>query len=127
MLGDNKDINVTAIPGANMMIVTGFQDTVDKIIAIADKANNVSGEIQANIPLNYAVAKPLAAELKDLIATSNQGNRIKISADTRTNSLLVQAIPEDLARMKALIEKLDIPEQVDGTHSFYWLLVLSIL
>lgn len=111
MLGDNKDASVTAIPGASMLIVTGFQDTVEKIIAVADLANDATGEVQASIPLKYAVAKPLATELKELIMNSNQGNRIKVTADTRTNMLLVRAVPEDLSRMKALIAKLDIPEQ----------------
>ncbi len=63
------------------------------------------------IQVNYAKAKDLA----DLLKTTGEGEmsllsaRGQVSVDPRTNSLLVQDIPDKLSEVRSLITRLDVP------------------
>jgi type IV pilus assembly protein PilQ len=63
------------------------------------------------IQINYAKAKDLA----ELLKTTGDGemsllsSRGQVSVDPRTNSLLVQDIPEKLSEIRSLMTRLDVP------------------
>jgi type II secretory pathway component GspD/PulD (secretin) len=63
------------------------------------------------IPLEYAYARDLARTLDGLLQAASgagAGQKMKVMADERTNSLLVMAPPSDMARLKDLIALLDV-------------------
>jgi type IV pilus assembly protein PilQ len=62
------------------------------------------------VKINYAEAAKLKESLEKLLITDKDGKpRGSIMVDTHTNSLIIKATGEDLARMAALIETLDRP------------------
>lgn len=68
------------------------------------------------IPLQFASADAVASQLTDLVDARAAGlDREPIAAfiaDLRTNSLLVRARPENMAKVRALVAQLDqrVPE-----------------
>lgn len=66
-------------------------------------------------PLEYAIASQVVTTLEGFYpndATLRPGlsTRIRVSADTRTNSVIVQAQPRDMEEIKALIKRIDRDE-----------------
>ncbi|ENE4240325.1 type II secretion system protein GspD [Salmonella enterica] len=109
-LGDTHDVVISAVTTSNMLIITGFRDMVNKVVRLALSADAIDDTQTVTVPLEFASAKPLASEIKELIHSSNQKNSIDITADIRSNSLVIQATSNDLAKMKSLITQLDTPE-----------------
>ena len=68
------------------------------------------------IPLQFASADAVASQLTELVDAKAAGlDREPIAAfiaDQRTNSLLVRALPENMATVRALVAQLDqrVPE-----------------
>lgn len=60
--------------------------------------------------LNYAKVAEVAALIKDQ-STSLLSNRGNVSADQRTNTLIIQDTPSSLMNIEKLVEKLDVPVQ----------------
>jgi len=62
------------------------------------------------ININFANAKELKENLKEFLTKDKEGKpRGSVMVDEHTNSLIIQAIRDDIAKMISLIEKLDIP------------------
>lgn len=60
-------------------------------------------------PVSYAKAKTLQPLIAALLADSMSiDKRVRVEADERTNSLVVEAIPVDLAKIKTMVERLDL-------------------
>ncbi|MBI3812394.1 MAG: type IV pilus secretin PilQ [Nitrospirae bacterium] len=79
-----------------------FQDgTILRVIKspFAEGENNMTTEI---IPVNFATAKESADTVRTLL--SKQGS---VAIDTRTNSLIVRDIPDNVARIVSIVKSLD--------------------
>lgn len=74
-----------------------------------DKSKKNTGNTQV-IYLNYAKAKGLVAILKDLTKKANaqSKNKLSITADENTNSIIIQAPTSLMQEIKSTIKKLDI-------------------
>ena len=47
--------------------------------------------------------------IDDMLASAKAiDNRTKVRADSRTNALIVEAIPSELSKIKALVERVDL-------------------
>ncbi|EMY7928787.1 secretin N-terminal domain-containing protein [Klebsiella aerogenes] len=115
-LSGEHDVRVTAVGSTNLLIITGYADSVDKIQMLAKRADNEQSLRQISIPLDYAVAKPLAAELQQITRSGGQNSaHVDVTADTRTNSIIVSGKDDDLTKMKALIQNLDVPADSDDS------------
>jgi type II secretory pathway component GspD/PulD (secretin) len=57
------------------------------------------------IPLQHSSADELAATLRSLFSRNPD---IRVMSDSRTNSLLIAADPQDIERIEALVERIDI-------------------
>ena len=100
---------------SNAVIVTGRKQNVDRLGAVInniDKPNNQGFELVA---LRHSVATQLANTLRGLMASGKSADggaipqRVYISVDQRTNSILVAGDKADRERMRQVIAKLDIP------------------
>ncbi len=66
-------------------------------------------------PLEFAIASQVVSTIEDFYptdATQRPGlsARIRISADTRTNSVIIQATPRDMEEVRSVIKKIDRDE-----------------
>jgi len=62
------------------------------------------------VNINFADAKELKENLKEFLTKDKEGKpRGSVMLDEHTNSLIIQAIRDDIAKMISLIEKLDRP------------------
>jgi len=62
------------------------------------------------VNINFADAKELKENLKEFLTKDKEGKpRGSVMIDEHTNSLIIQAIRDDIAKMISLIEKLDRP------------------
>ncbi len=100
---------------SNAVIVTGRKQNVDRLGAVIksiDKPNNQGFELVA---LRHSVANQLATTLRGLMSSGKSADggaipqRVYISVDVRTNSILVAGDKGDRERMRQVIAKLDIP------------------
>lgn len=58
--------------------------------------------------LSYSKASEIRAMVTGMLTASSKDDpRIRIDVDSRTNALIVEAVPTDLAKIRALVERLD--------------------
>ncbi|MDD2774423.1 MAG: type II secretion system secretin GspD [Gallionella sp.] len=126
LIGPNNSI--VAYPNTNTLVMTDYADNIrrlNKIIDAIDQPNN--GEF-ITLKLTYASAVDLAQMLNKLFAESatpgvaaEAGRRVQITADARTNSLLVRSDnPALMARARTLVIGLDVPTSSAGNiHVVY--------
>jgi general secretion pathway protein D len=127
--------NIIAYPPTNMLIMTETAATIERLVRIVEQLDQPesAGELTI-IKLKHAQAEEVVEICEEVlleqasnktkqskvVSTSTASNS-KIMAYSRTNSLIVLADKEDLARIKALLEVLDTEaggEQA-GIHVYY--------
>jgi general secretion pathway protein D len=126
----SKESSLVTYPYTNDIILTDVASNIKKILTIIQELD-VEGfqEEISVVPLEYADAKTLAAELKSIFeeatrtptppvrrprtgpaAAAAPGKRImRIISDERTNSIVLVANADDTAAMEKVIHDLDIP------------------
>ncbi len=110
----NQASNTIALKGKAQNIARLME-----VIASVDKPNNEDFEL---VPLEYAVASQVASTLQGLVggnaAAAAAGGMMsaggKISADERTNSVLISGDRQTRERMKSAIAKLDVKRAIEG-------------
>lgn len=137
------------VQSANALIVMGFAPTVYAIKQLVDAMDRpvVGATLEFDIiELENAVAEEMQPMLQDLIADSAGGGggqqaalrraqqqgqppqlpgqeapEPKIIADLRTNSLVVYAIPPDMAQIRKLVKRLDreVSEIESNVHVYF--------
>jgi len=140
----SKDSSLVSYPYTNDIILTDVASNISKILTIVQELD-VEGfqEEISVVPLEYADAKTLAAELKSIFeekitpATTPRVRRaparpstvpaagkriIKIIPDERTNSIVLVANADDTANIKKVIGDLDVAAPVGkGKINVYYL------
>lgn len=110
---------VAAVPQGNLILITGDNSDVARAVAVLkriDQANN--GAINV-IRLQNASAKDIATTVSTLIGAENPN--VKVIADERTNSILLQAPARDRVRFQTLIAHLDTPIETGGDTEVMYL------
>ena len=135
----SKDGLLTSFPASNTMIVIDSRANIDRLLKIlAELDQEGTGSTLRIFPLRHASATEVAKMLDTLYQQSataptpgtrgrvrpgkaRGGNAPKFLPDTRTNSLLVLAVPDVLNDVEELIAKLDIPtpENTGKINVFY--------
>jgi general secretion pathway protein D len=123
----SKSSVVLGYPPTNTLIVTDVQSNITRLIKILD-AIDVEGMGQeiSIIPLRFADATRLVKILESVFrapAGKKQGPEptLKIVADERTNTIVVQASEIETFRIKSLIGMLDkeVPRGKEKIHVYY--------
>ncbi|GAB4371434.1 MAG: type II secretion system secretin GspD [Deltaproteobacteria bacterium] len=135
----SKDGLLTSFPASNTLIVIDSRANIDRLMKIlAELDQEGTGSTLRIFPLKHASAAEVAKTLDSLYQQSGapqvqgvrgrvrpgkaRGNAPKFLPDTRTNSLLVLAVPDVLADVEDLIAKLDIPTPENtGKINVYYL------
>ncbi|MBI2603409.1 MAG: hypothetical protein HYW48_10175 [Deltaproteobacteria bacterium] len=60
------------------------------------------------VRLSYAKAKDMVTIIRTMLPSAEFDKRVKVEADDRTNSIIVEAIPQELSKVRALIERVDL-------------------
>ncbi|MCG3198724.1 MAG: hypothetical protein GHCLOJNM_03228 [bacterium] len=104
-------------PSTQSIIVIGRREDVDDIKRIAedlDKLQWGEGIEPEFIPLKNATASTVASSISRILpSVAKGGASVQVVPDDRINQVIVVTKPDDLARIKGLIEKLDMPDAVD--------------
>jgi len=132
-----KTSHVEAFASANTILITDVASNIDRILKIIQVIDTPGFQQQlAIIPLQYATADKLAGQISSIFGggakvaprparrgrtatTARTGlaeTVVKVFADERTNSLIVFATKNDLAKVKHLVEQLDIAPPVDNSR-----------
>lgn len=125
LVGANNAIN--ADPSSNSLVIADYAENVahiEEIIAGLDQPNLNAPQI---IPLRYVSASEIAGLINRVFASAapgamnNELQKIDVTVDTRTNSLIVTTNnAARLARVQSLVSKLDVPTPVAGNvHVIY--------
>ena len=111
-----KEALLIPYPETNTLIFTDVGSNVDRILRIIESLDIPGGEELEIFSLSYAEAESLARELNELMAGGTVGKNkkqpillssFKVISDERTNSLIVRADPEEMAKIRRLVERLD--------------------
>ncbi|WP_175723695.1 type II secretion system secretin GspD [Burkholderia ambifaria] len=111
---------VTAYPANNTIVVTDYADNVRRIAQIIAGVDSAAGAQVQVIPLRNANAIDLAAQLQKMLDPGAIGNsdatlKVSVTADPRTNSLMLRASSASrLAAAKRIVQQLDAPSGVPG-------------
>ncbi|MFP3274710.1 MAG: secretin N-terminal domain-containing protein, partial [Paraburkholderia sp.] len=111
---------VAAYPANNTIVVTDYADNVRRIAQIIAGIDTAAGTQVQVVPLKNANALDIAPQLSKMldpgaIGATDATLKVSITADPRTNSLLIRASNGSrLAAAKELAKELDAPSSVPG-------------
>ncbi len=123
LISPNNTINANV--GNNTLVVTDYADNlvrIGKIVAALDGPNNADIDV---IPVKYAIASDIATMINRMLepgaGSAPDAGKIVLTADPRTNAILVKAPSEARANLaKSLVAKLDQPTTLPGNvHVVY--------
>ncbi|EQD62606.1 general secretion pathway protein D [mine drainage metagenome] len=116
---------LSAYPPGNVLIVTDRADNVERVVRLVQQLDNPSnGEISI-VQLKHASAEQVARTLEALQGTGSGDTSglppARVVADARTNSILIAGDPAAQARMRALIQQLDVSLPAAGNSQVIFL------
>lgn len=95
---------VTANPEGNIIVITDFPENIRKAREIV-AAMDTDGSVTEIIQLRQLSAIDAEEALKEL---AGQKPRVKVVAIPGSNSLLVEGPPQDVARLRPVVESMDV-------------------
>ena len=123
---------------ANALIITDYADNVRRLLRIIERIDLPAASEVTVVPLQNASAIDVAEMVVRLSGSgvtspagvpgvpqtqiAAGGDRFTVAPDTRTNSLLLRSDnPGRIARLRSLIEKLDVPARAIGSTRVIYL------
>ena len=120
---------VVAYPNNNALVVTDYASNLKRIEEIVATLDQPQSGATIVIPVRYASVMDVAQTINKLMLDGSvvangavdASQRFMLMADARTNSLLLRTeSPERIARVKELVEKLDVQTSSPGNiHVVY--------
>ncbi len=105
-----KSVSVVAVSKPNAVLVLAPPALLDGVLQLIDELDQpVDPATEVEIfRLKHAIAAQVVTSLESFYETRvGLGTKISIVADARTNSIIVQAKPNELSEVAALIKKID--------------------
>lgn len=110
---------VSANKTSNLLILSGQPADVERAVQVIQRIDQPTSNRFEVIRLRNASASTVVRTLETLLGHSD-GQKMKIVADERTNSVLLQAPQPDKLRLKTLVTHLDTPiENAGNTEVIY--------
>ncbi|HAC89844.1 MAG TPA: hypothetical protein DCF63_04305 [Planctomycetaceae bacterium] len=112
-------VSVTALVQPNALLIIGRKEIVESVKTLIEKLDqplNPNDQMKV-IRLKHAPAVDMETRIRDFFVQrpgSDQenrkamGTRVRISSDYRTNALIVQAAPRELAEVEKMVAELDV-------------------
>jgi len=119
--GLNSKAKIITHTGSNTLVISERKNEVERLNAIVRAMDRKSDASLEMIPVRYANARDLAQTIEALTDTGNAGPKIKVVADERSNSILVNADAAQKAKVRALVAQLDQPLARDSQSQVLYL------
>ena len=133
-----RRVSVTAVPGANSLLINGPTNAVQDVMKIVhelDQEGGGAGEIEIRVyKLENGAAKEVSVLLEQLLRSvtrnlpgagpngSGRSREATVSVDDRSNSLIVSGTPDHFKVVEKILPTLDkAPERSDRDVQFVWL------
>lgn len=113
LAGRQGRVTILPLGKPNALLLIGWGEAVRKAKELITKLDQpIDPKTQQRVfPLRHAAANTVVTAISQFFATpTGLQPRVHVSADPRTNSLLVQASPRDMAEVELLLERLDSPD-----------------
>ncbi|HZZ71410.1 MAG TPA: secretin N-terminal domain-containing protein [Pirellulales bacterium] len=113
LVNRNGQVSITPLDKPNALLLVGRKESVKATIELIEKLDQpVPPASQFQVfQLKHTSAGAAQQTLQEFYANRpGLGTRALVSADTRSNSLIVQASPRDLAEVDALLKKIDVAQ-----------------
>lgn len=100
---------------SNTILISDRAANIERLIKVIKRMDRADDEELEVVPLRYASAKNLAATIQKLQQSSIKGapTKNKISADERTNSLLLSGDKSSRQQVRKIIAKLDTAQPLE--------------
>ncbi|WP_110666918.1 type II secretion system secretin GspD [Salinicola halophilus] len=98
---------VTAYPNSNLLVVTDWQDNLDRLTQLAARLDSRRDTAAEVIPVNYAAADELAETLDGVM--QENGSATRIVASPSGQGLVAYGPARERARLRRLVTSLDTP------------------
>lgn len=106
-------VNVVPVVTPNAVLILAPGNTMEAILQLADELDqpiDPAHEVEV-YRLKHAVATNVVTILEGFYEDPmGLGTKLKVAADTRTNSIIIQARPRDLSEIVSVIRKIDADE-----------------
>ncbi len=132
---------IISYPDAGILIVSDYRDNIHRVAEIIQKLDQARAKVEFDvIPLRFAYAKELTGEITKLLEMPAERRRlyrlafargrtkeklewqnVRLVPDERINAILVMASRREMAEIRAMIGKLDVPPEKDKEriHVYY--------
>lgn len=115
--------HLAAYPASNVLIISDSAANIMRLVEIIHRIDlSASDEIEV-IPLEHASASELVRIVNQLdkADVKSSGNKLKMVADDRTNSILLSGDKTARLRIRALLSHLDTPLDIGGNTQVIYL------
>ncbi|EMI53250.1 general secretion pathway protein D [Rhodopirellula sallentina SM41] len=113
------DVSITSLDAPNALLLIGRAEAIKAVLDLVDKIDQPIPDTDRLrvFRLKHASANDAEATIREFFTSipgedsdprPGLGNRVRITADFRTNSLVVAASPRDMSEVTRLIEQLDV-------------------
>ncbi len=112
LTGRQGRVSVTPLVKPNALLLIGWGEAIKAVTELIEKLDQpVSPDTQFRVfRLEHAAAGLVRTTIEDFYKTrTGLGAKVAVTADPRSNSLIVQASPRDLAEIELLVQRLDTP------------------
>lgn len=112
--------HIAGITSPNILIISDHAENIARLTQIVEKIDIADDQVVEVVELKDAWVEDMIALLEELapdqIGKGAKGpNRVSIVASERTNSLVVRGENQTVARVRELIDRLDIPANRSGS------------
>jgi len=100
---------------SNTILISDRAANIERLIKVIKRMDRADDEELEVVPLRYASATDLAATIQKLQQSNVKGasTNDKVSADERTNSLLLSGDKSSRQQVRKIIAKLDTPQPIE--------------
>lgn len=122
----SRNVQIQHHAESNSVVMSGRASDLERLAAIIKRMDRSNEKHIEVIPLKYADAKKVVQTIQGLDKTSGGPGKIirtgnKVSADERTNSLLVSGDLATRERIRDIVRKLDIAKKSEGNTRVIYL------
>jgi len=118
-----KEGYIAAYASTNLIILSDSENNITRLREIIKAMDTESSNNAIDIvPLKKADANQVLKTLKNMLPKTKQGaNKLNLSVDSRTNSILLSGASIERTRLKSIITKLDSPVLTNSSHQVIYL------
>ncbi len=122
----SRNVQIQHHAESNSVVMSGRASDLERLTEIIKRMDRSNQKQITVIPLKYADAKKVVQTIQGLNKSGGGAGKIartgnKVSADERTNSLLVSGDDATRQRIRAIVKKLDIPRKSEGNTKVIYL------